>query len=85
MAHANRKRVALYLTDKQIEKISMYSEELDISKQQVMSNIIDVGLDDLALLKRTGFLMIGKGFRNLVYKLRKTEFEDEEDSFNIVD
>ena len=79
MAHANRKRVALYLTDEEISKISMYADEIGVSKQQLLANLINTGLDDLALLKKSGLLMIGKGFRNLVYKLRNKEIEIDED------
>lgn len=84
MAHVNKKRAGLYLSPENDEKISNYAEELGISKQKLMENLIDSGLDDLALLKRTGFLAIGKGFRDLVYKLRK-EGESVKDSSELTE
>jgi hypothetical protein len=73
MAHKDRKQVALYLTEEEDRQITMYAKEIGISKQQLLSNLIGTSLDDLALLKRSGLLMIGKGFRNLVHRLRNDE------------
>lgn len=70
MAHANKKQIALYVTAEQDEKITMHAKDIGVSKQKLLSNLVDTGLDDLDLLKKSGLLMIGKGFRNLVDRIR---------------
>jgi cell division protein ZapA (FtsZ GTPase activity inhibitor) len=73
MAHANRKQFTIYLTDEQNEKITKYAKKMDVSKQRLMSNLIDIGLDEVATLNKLGFLAIGITVRDLLDKIKKID------------
>ncbi|SDE61468.1 hypothetical protein [Desulfuromonas thiophila] len=75
MAHAKKKQIALYVTDEQHEKISKYADKIGISKQKLLENILSNGLDDLAILEKSGILAIGVGIRDLAYKIRHKEID----------
>ena len=75
MAHANKKQVALYLEEKEIEKIAMYADKIGISRQKLMHNLIKAGLDDLAMMDKFGIITIGTGVRDLLYKIKNKEID----------
>lgn len=75
MAHAKKKQIALYVTDEQHEKIVKYADKIGISRQKLLENILTNGLDDLAILEKSGILSIGVGIRDLAYKLRHKEID----------
>ena len=75
MAHANKKQVALYVTEEENSKITEYAEKIGISRQKLMSNFINAGLDDLAIMNKYGILAIGVGVRDLAYKIRNKEID----------
>ncbi len=87
MAHADRKQFTIYLTEEQNEKITKYAKKIDVSKQKMMSNLLDIGLDEVAALNRLGFLGLGVRVRDLVNKLKNVDpdtldscYDDSEDS-----
>ncbi len=73
MAHADRKQFSIYLTDEQNEKITKYAKKLDISKQRMMSNLLDIGLEDVAVLDKMGVLFLGARVRDLVHKIKNVD------------
>ena len=75
MAHANKKQIALYVSTEENEKITRYSERIGISRQKLLSNIINSGLDDIAALEKYGILAVGVGLRDLLYKFKNEEIE----------
>lgn len=75
MAHADKKQMALYVTPEQHEKITKYAKKIGISRQKLLENILGNGLDDLALLEKSGILAIGVGVRDLAYKIRNKEID----------
>ncbi len=80
MAHADRKQFSIYLTDEQNEKITKYSKKLNVSKQKMMSNLLDIGLDEVAVLNKLGFLALGVRVRDLAHKIKKVD-PDKLDSY----
>lgn len=56
-----------------LERLDKYAKKLKISRNQLILNLLTVGLDDLRLLDRSGMLVVGMGFRKLVDQLRRTE------------
>lgn len=75
MAHADKKQMALYVTPEQHEKIIKYAKKIGISRQKLLENILANGLEDLALLQKSGILAIGVGVRDLAYKIRNKEID----------
>jgi hypothetical protein len=75
MAHANKKQVALYLTDEENEKITKYADKIGISRQKLLANMVNAGLDDLAMMEKYGILTIGVGVRDLLYKFKNKEID----------
>ena len=65
-----KKQVALYLTEEENEKISIYSKKIGVTRQQLMSNLINTGLDELKAMEKYGILAIGVGVRDLLYSLK---------------
>jgi len=70
MAHANRKPITVYLTDEEREQLTHYAKKIGISRQKLIANLVDTGLDDLKLMECFGILTIGKGVRDLLYKMK---------------
>lgn len=75
MAHANKKQIALYVTEEENEKITEYADKIGISRQKLLSNFINAGLDDLAIMNKFGILAVGVGIRDLAYKIRNKEID----------
>lgn len=73
---SDRQQITLKLDRPAIEKLDNYSKELKITRQQLMENLIDTGLDDLKILKASGMLMIGTAVRDLAAKLRRDKEAD---------
>jgi metal-responsive CopG/Arc/MetJ family transcriptional regulator len=63
-----------------INELDMYAHKLGISRNQLMNNLLSSGLDDLRLLNRTGFLLMGHGYRQLVEAIRdgKVKVSDQD-------
>lgn len=77
MAHANRKQIALYVTDEEHEKITKYAEKIGISRQKLLSNMINTSLDELDAMDRYKILGIGVGLRDLLYKIKFNMIDPE--------
>ncbi len=45
MAHRYKKQVALYLTEAEIEKISIFAEKYGVSRTRLMSSLIIGGME----------------------------------------
>ena len=75
MAHKNKKQIAFYVTEEENEKIDKYSKKIGISRQALLSNILNSGLDDIAALNKYGILAIGVGLRDLLEKFKNKEIE----------
>ena len=75
MAHANKKQIALYVTDEEHEKITQYADKIGISRQKLLSNFVNAGLEDLAVMDKFGILAVGVGIRDLAYKIRHNEID----------
>ena len=73
-----RPQITLKLDKSAIEKLDKYAKELKITRQQLMENLIDTGLDDLKILKASGMLMIGTAVRDIAANLRKEKPESDQ-------
>jgi len=69
------KSISIRLPERNAEKIEYYSEKMGLSQNQLINKLVDVGLDDLRLLDSVGLLLIGKGLRDLVEKVRHGEIK----------
>ena len=83
MAHKNKKQVALYLTEDEIEKVSKYSELYGISKQQLLRNLISTGLDEISILRKMGIMSLALVFRSVGERFRRDTVVLEEDSSSL--
>ena len=70
MTQEKKKQVALYLTDAQNDTITEYANKVGVTRQKLMSNMIDNGIDELKAMERYGILAVGVGVRDLLYKLK---------------
>ena len=66
----DRQEFSLRLEKTQVKQLDLYAKKLGISRNQLISKLLDIGLDDVRLLDSVGLLMIGKGVRSLVLKIR---------------
>jgi metal-responsive CopG/Arc/MetJ family transcriptional regulator len=69
----DKKQVLIRLQENQIERLDHYAKKIKVSRNQVISNLIDVGLDDLRMLEKTGLLVLGAGLRDLIRNIREKE------------
>lgn len=61
-------------TSKQLNaKIERYAKKLGLSKNQLMNNLLEAGLEDLRILEAVGLLQIGIGIRSLTEMVRDRE------------
>jgi len=64
-------RLPLHLAD----QVDRYADKMGLSTNQLINNLVDVGLDDLRLLNTVGLLVVGRGVRDLVDKIRHGEIK----------
>jgi len=63
------------LQEKQGAEIEKFAAKMGLSTNQLMVNLVNVGLDDLRLLNSVGLLVVGRGLRDLVEKIRSGEIK----------
>jgi hypothetical protein len=71
----DRTLVNVKLDKSAIEQLDQYAKKLKISRQQLMENLIDTGLEDMKILNASGMLMFGTAVRDLAAKLRSEKTE----------
>mgnify|MGYP000440780050 CR=1 FL=1 len=62
----DRISTTLRITHKQASDLDYYANKMGLSRNQLLTNLISVELDDLALLDKLGILRIGAGLRDLL-------------------
>lgn len=60
-----------------LKKVDRYAKKMGLSRNQLLNNLVDVGLDDLRVLDAVGILVVGKGIKDLVGKIRSGEVSVE--------
>jgi len=63
------------LPEKQGAEVEKFAEKMGLSTNQLMVNLVNVGLDDLRMLNSVGLLVVGRGLRDLVEKIRSGEIK----------
>jgi len=58
-------QTTLRITHDQADKLDYYSNKMGLSRNQLLTNMISVSLDDLKLLDNLGLLRLGAGVREL--------------------
>ncbi|MGW8180012.1 MAG: hypothetical protein ACWGQW_14810 [bacterium] len=53
-----------------LDRLDKYAVKMELSRNQLMCNLLACGLDDLAVLDRLGMIRVGVGIRNLVETAR---------------
>jgi len=62
-------------TQKILDDLDVYAEKMGLSRNQLMNNLLLIGLDDLAMLKRLGLIRVGVGIRSLIERARDEKDE----------
>jgi len=57
-------------TQKILDDLDVYAEKMGLSRNQLMNNLILIGLEDLAVLRKLGLIRVGVGIRNLIDSVR---------------
>jgi len=60
---------------KTLDDLDVYAEKMGLSRNQLMNNLVLIGLEDLAMLKRLGLIRVGVGIRNLIERARDEKDE----------
>ncbi|MGW8180384.1 MAG: hypothetical protein ACWGQW_16735 [bacterium] len=63
------------LPDHIADQVDHYAEKMGLSANQLLNRLIEIGVDDLRLLNSVGLLVVGKGIRDLVDKIRHGEIK----------
>jgi len=69
------KAFSIRLPVKSADQIENYAKKMGLSSNQLINNIVEIGLDDLRLLNSVGLLVVGRGVRDLVEKIRHGEIK----------
>jgi len=51
------------LDQEKLDKLDIYAKKIGLSRNQLMNNLLDTGLDDLYLLEKTGMLTMAQVLR----------------------
>lgn len=57
--------------DEVLEDLTKYSHQLGLSRNQLIENMIDSGLDDLKVLEKSGALSFGVVIRDMAENIRR--------------
>ena len=72
---------SIYLNREKFNLLDAYAKKIGISRNQLMENLIESGLEDLKLMEKTGLLLIGVGINDLIQKLRNSGNRQENMEF----
>lgn len=61
-----KKNIVVYLSVSEIERLTKYAGILKISRNALIKNLLNNGMDDLAVLHRLGVLRVGVSVRDLL-------------------
>jgi len=64
--------------DKLLAELDYYAHKVGLNRAQLMRNLIRIGLDDMKLLNSVGLLVVGRGVRDLIEKVRSGEIKGRE-------
>jgi len=56
-----------------LDQLDKFANKMGLSRNQLMFNLITIGLEDLTMLNRLGILRVGVGIRNLIESVRDNE------------
>lgn len=87
MKKLNQKTITFRIEDAQLDLITKYSKKMNLNRSHLIRNLLNVGLDDLKLLDKTGLLSLAIKGRNLLDIVRTSidddKFEVENDKLVI--
>lgn len=69
------KAFTVRLPERQGEEVERFAKKMGLNTNQLMVNLITVGIDDLKLLNSVGLLVVGRGVRELVEKIRSGDIK----------
>jgi len=69
------KAFSIRLPVRTADQVEKFAGKMGLSSNQLINNLVDVGLDDLRLLNSVGLLVVGRGVRDLVDKIRHGEIK----------
>ncbi len=75
----NKRRVSLDFEPEIIDRLDKYAAKIGISRQRLVFNLIEAGLDDLAIMDSVGLLLAGRGFRSVRDMVMRTRDIDEDE------
>jgi len=81
MEKSEKTQRSFYLEKSTFDELDRYAARIKISRNKLMENLIDAGLEDLKLMEKTGMLAIGIGINDVIYKLRHRENRQSELEF----
>jgi len=59
-------QTTLRISHKQADDLDYYAKKMGLSRNQLLTNLIAIDLDDLKLLDKLGLLRLGAGLRDLL-------------------
>lgn len=65
----------LRTSEKTIEELDKFAGKMGLSRNQLMNNLLRIGLEDLTVLDRLGIVRVGVGIRTMFEKLRPADEE----------
>lgn len=60
-----------------LDSLDKFAGKMGLSRNQLMCNLVSIGLDDLTVLQRVGLLRVGVGIRKLIDLAREKDNLDQ--------
>jgi len=71
----NTMNTTLRADEKTLKQLDKYADKMGLSRNQLINNLLTIGVDDLRTLDRLGMLRIGVGIRTLIERMREPDEE----------
>ena len=82
-------KVTFKLSASKVEKLDQFAQQIGVTRSQLVRNMIDTSLDDLAILRTTGMLSLAMKGVNLFdvvrNALKNKKYEIKDDKKIIID
>jgi len=73
-----KRNSTIYLSASTVERLDRFAEKISISRNKLMENLIETGLDDIALLEKSGMLFVGTSIRDILKKVETGEINSKQ-------
>lgn len=72
----DKKAVTIWISKEMVERIDRLAKKGDLTRSKLLSNVIEVGVEELEIMDKTGIWAMAKIFEDIRQRLRKRKLEN---------